>query len=82
MDFKNFFFQHIKGGAFGSKKSNLALVIHNLNRKKNLQMQISFIYAQVPRNEPAPPHVDYHPTLPLTIILRDHAHIFYKLLLI
>ena len=59
MDLKEFFFQHPKG----VKTSNLALVGHNLNSRKNLQKQISFIYAQVPRNEPAPPHVDYHPTL-------------------
>ena len=48
-----------------NKKSNLALVGHNLNSRKNLQKQ-------VPRNEPAPPHVDYHPTLVVDINLCNH----------
>ena len=43
-----------KGGPVWLKKSNLALVGQNLNSRKNLQKQISFIHAQVPRNEPAP----------------------------
>ena len=33
------------------EKSNLALVGQNLHSRKNLQKQISFIHAQVPRNE-------------------------------
>ena len=36
------------------EKSNLALVGQNLHSRKNLQKQISFIHAQVPRNELAP----------------------------
>ena len=41
----------------------MALVVHNLHNRKNLQKQISFICDKVPRTEPAPLHVDYRTTL-------------------
>ena len=71
MDFKNFF-QHPKGGPFGSKKSNLALVGQNLHSRKNLQKQISFKCVKVPTTEPAPLHVDYRNTLVESMSSRVH----------
>ena len=68
-------------GTLWFKKSNLTLVGHNLNSSKNLQKQISFIYAQVPRNEPAPPHVDYHPTLQ-SHISQFHSLVMMTLILV
>ena len=45
----------------------MALVVHNLHNRKNLQKQISFICDKVPRTEPAPLHVDYRTTLALVL---------------
>ena len=55
--------QHPKGGPFGSKKSNMALVGPNLHSRTILQKQISFICMKAPRTELVPPLDDYRPTL-------------------
>ena len=47
-ELKKYFFFKI---TLYQEKSNLALVGQNLHSRKNLQKQISFIHAQVPRNE-------------------------------
>ena len=63
MDLMKKKFQHPKGGPFGSKKSNMALVGPNLHSRTILQMQISFICMKEPRTELVPPLDDYRPTL-------------------
>merc|ERR1712218_428361 len=59
------------------EKSNLALVVHNLHNRKNLQKQISFTCAKVPRNEPVTQNSKKKPLSPYPIYRNfNHKHLF------